>query len=153
MICILLCVFKYDRVLIKPGETEGAGKFYPGFISSALWVKANLKDARILVDDDQFSTYSWMVYADKIGRNERTDELSIAVQALPDSWKDSIAISTKFHDLIRQEHVTHITLFSHGGISARLNFHNDLDSLRDLRFAKIYENSGFRIYKVLSEAK
>ena len=149
IVCVLLCLGHWKKVMIEPLKPGGNGKFYTGFISSALWVKENLKDSRVVVDDDFFSTYLWMVYADKIGKNNRTYEKSYTVETSPDCWKDSIAISTKFYRLVKENKVTHIVLFKNGNIASHLNFHDQVEKIKDLQFKKIYSNNGYYIYETM----
>jgi hypothetical protein len=145
---VLLCAGKYNKVMIEPLQPGRGGKFDKGFISSALWMKDSLQGARVIVDDDQFSNYSWKVYADKIVKNNRTNERSYAVEVSYDSWKDSTFLANTFYNVIRQDSVTHLAFFKGGIMATRLNFYRPIETRKNLRFKKVYENNGYRIYEV-----
>ena len=148
MVCILICIVPYQKVLWDPIQPGSNGKFAPGYIASALWVKSNLPNSKLLLDTDFFSTYTWMVYADKISMYNCTTEKSWALERYPDIWKDSNAISTSFYAMIKANHVTHLVLFKNGNISTHLHFRNKLETINDLHFDRIYDYNGYSVYKV-----
>jgi hypothetical protein len=137
-ICVCLSLWNYKAVLLKP--LDGCGKYNPGFIPSAVWVKQYCKNARLLIDDDGCDNrYLWMVYSDNLGLRESTVGSPLNKSCVVEVAITGIKSENELVQVIKEKDITHLVLFKNGWL-------NNL--LPEKRYTKVYDSLGYRIYYI-----
>lgn len=129
-------------------------KLPEGYKSSASYAKQNLRDGRLMLDQEKYLIGNgWHVYADlQLLDAADTSSKGVIWRISGKTWLNQKFEQDSFISDLSKRQVSHIVLFNDGELCNYLGFTKEHQTLGKYSFDRVFYDGGYAIYKVDSSA-